>query len=902
MLARTWSGTEATAVWAELVSSRKKDIEKNQDATQIQGLAAKVAAEQDISRCELARWDASARAWLLCADEVQKVKLTQLRLTTRDCGLHVSSIGDTYTSVIQVWTAAMKTMQDLIVGMPQRISKGAVLVGISAWHIYPDLNVVGPLAHIHFDDELVKDGGVITIGLQNASPDEEKGVQWSLSLSHLRYYGHPVKVSTTAADASLRVTMRELHWAALGSLFATWAPCVTDNTTACEFLLALRDIVSGSQVSNFAWLRLVWDASQQFVDLSSTERENALSLMAYGRRKGRKFFNLSAGSTLPLFDFASPMLVDSLSWATPTHDTTVFEYALSCINYMRDLVLRKGSAADQYVIRYCGYYGQVTFRGRPIRGPKFRRPMPEWYHYTTARTTESVSAKRDRYGNPKVDKIHHHWLSHLCPESSIDPRQWPTNENTMYLYHAKDILCYNYGFDFHFLWRYPPKSLCGNKLDEDEKIACFEFIAGYPEEVALYKLKNERKTPTQDFLKDTEVTSLLRYGHLKPNRIVGYLALCQDALNFNVEFPAAPNWAPRDDDNRAYSGRSDNSPGSRTVIRTLTNLAKATRLYDQLPGATVSITVLGCPLVKPHWSPADTLSDEHNWIKETFSINPRQMASMERGRKFACIAMFESGNLDLTPESIGSVMAMSSGNSIFTLTSFIRDVSRPRSENIQITRILGNLNRPGIVMLVAPQAPVIRKSDPGAWRVVTHAPFDGESLDDFANTFLHLSFTDYEMPLIVRTGVVDAEVTILESLVSVYDRQNWTADIEVVGNMATGFQVDILDCLGCELNSNESILLPKEFARRLEAACRKRLISIDSWEELLDPPEHLGEATLGVLRAVGNWQARLAAATVSRQLGYETSIRPKDMCEECLITCISKASNLSRHAIQILIL
>ncbi|KAL8825490.1 MAG: hypothetical protein Q9191_004388 [Dirinaria sp. TL-2023a] len=356
MLARTWSGSEATAIWAELVSSRKKDIEKNQDVSQIQGLAAKVAAEQEISRDELARWDSSARAWLLCADEVQKVKLTQLRLTTRDCGLHVSSIGNTYDSVVEVWTAAMRTIQDLIVGMPHRISKGAVLVGISAWHIYPDLNVVGPLAHVHFDDDLVEDGGIITIGLQSAYPDEHNGVQWSLSLSHLRYYGNPVKLSTTAGDASLRVTMRELHWAALGSLFAKWDPCVTNNTIACEFLLALRDIVHGSKVSSFGWLQLIWDASQHFLDLpSSLETENASSLMAAGRRKGQNFLGEYSG--IPFFGLADPMLVDWLCWNPPAHKFTVFEYTLRCVDYLRDLVSRKGASTHCYVIRYCGYYG-----------------------------------------------------------------------------------------------------------------------------------------------------------------------------------------------------------------------------------------------------------------------------------------------------------------------------------------------------------------------------------------------------------------------------------------------------------------------------------------------------------------------------------------------------------------
>lgn len=45
MLARTWSGPEATAIWVELVETRKNDIKQNQDPNQISGMAARVAAE-----------------------------------------------------------------------------------------------------------------------------------------------------------------------------------------------------------------------------------------------------------------------------------------------------------------------------------------------------------------------------------------------------------------------------------------------------------------------------------------------------------------------------------------------------------------------------------------------------------------------------------------------------------------------------------------------------------------------------------------------------------------------------------------------------------------------------------------------------------------------------------------
>ncbi|KAK4693630.1 hypothetical protein P7C71_g3803, partial [Lecanoromycetidae sp. Uapishka_2] len=210
LIAQSWQSSEAIALWVELVAGRKSCIENETDQTQMQGMAARIAAQQDISRAELAKWDASARAWLLSADEVKCLEKTQLRLITQNCGMSVQFNGDTYKSVMDVWTSAMTSLQKLILGMPQRVSKAALFLGVSAWHIYPDINVVAPSAHIKFRDSLVKGGGVITLGLQSASSEDDDGVKWSLSLSHMRYYGDPICVSSSADD-ELRITMQDFH-------------------------------------------------------------------------------------------------------------------------------------------------------------------------------------------------------------------------------------------------------------------------------------------------------------------------------------------------------------------------------------------------------------------------------------------------------------------------------------------------------------------------------------------------------------------------------------------------------------------------------------------------------------------------------------------------------------------
>lgn len=55
------------------------------------------------------------------------------------------------------------------------------------------------------------------------------------------------------------------------------------------------------------------------------------------------------------------------------------------------------------------------------------------------------------------------------------------------------------------------------------------------------------------------------------------------------------------------------------------------------------------------------------------------------------------------------------------------------------------------------------------------------------------------------------------------------------------------------------------------------LVSLDCWDEVFDPP-----AQAGVFRAHGNWQARLAGASVSVQQGRNTMVLPHNACLKCL--------------------
>lgn len=141
---------------------------------------------------------------------------------------------------------------------------------------------------------------------------------------------------------------------------------------------------------------------------------------------------------------------------------------------------------------------------------------------------------------------------------------------------------------------------------------------------------------------------------------------------------------------------------------------------------------------------------------------------MTRSQTFACLAMFETGTLDLSPSLLGSVMAMASSDSLFISNSLLCDPSAiPRKH--EVTRVVGNIGKAGLAMLIAPESPQSKEAALENWHHISHAPFKGEPFDGFKNTSMHLSFTGYTAPLFSTNdqGIQDFEAYLLEAVISV---------------------------------------------------------------------------------------------------------------------------------------
>ena len=104
----------------------------------------------------------------------------------------------------------MQVLDNLIVGMPQSVHDAALLLGLSSWHLYPNMTVVHTkIIHVEQNDKLVAPGGIVTLGLRVPENEGTGGVLWSLPLSHLRYYGKPVRATGELGICTSRITFMQ---------------------------------------------------------------------------------------------------------------------------------------------------------------------------------------------------------------------------------------------------------------------------------------------------------------------------------------------------------------------------------------------------------------------------------------------------------------------------------------------------------------------------------------------------------------------------------------------------------------------------------------------------------------------------------------------------------------------
>jgi len=246
MVARIWPPDEAQSLWIEITKERRKDIATRFEAGEEVPFPTLSAARQlEISKSEVAYWDASARAWLRIADEVKSKEQKKLMLVLDEGTLSVGKGRGTYKDVIEAWTTAMTGMERLLTGAPQATQQGAIVIGLSAWHLYPNLVILkSDRPEMAMNDPLFTvPGAVLTIGLEQTQATSPTGNFWSLSLAHLRHYGPPVLTKREFSRASTRLSFAQVVQATLGAVLETWG-CSTreDLIGGANIILRLRSL------------------------------------------------------------------------------------------------------------------------------------------------------------------------------------------------------------------------------------------------------------------------------------------------------------------------------------------------------------------------------------------------------------------------------------------------------------------------------------------------------------------------------------------------------------------------------------------------------------------------------------------------------------------------------------
>lgn len=210
-----------------------------------------------------------------------KVHQTQLMLIIDNMYSKIASKPSAYDEVMYIWKISLELMENLVSGVAQKAGNNGSLLGLCAWHLYPNICTFGRKdTTILQKDKLVRDGALLTIGLDEDDQTISPGLAWSIPLAHLRYYGKPLVSRTTLGTETARVPFRNILHVAIGSLSSTWQMTPFQPSEVIEFL-------SGRRRSNqdWDWRSVFAREARKYLNAVETERAEIDRLIKLGRRR-----------------------------------------------------------------------------------------------------------------------------------------------------------------------------------------------------------------------------------------------------------------------------------------------------------------------------------------------------------------------------------------------------------------------------------------------------------------------------------------------------------------------------------------------------------------------------------------------------------------------------------------
>ena len=892
MLARIWDSSEATSIWMEIVKQRSENILIGLEEGSMANFSDVAAAKNTLSRQQLAEWDASARAWLHAADRVKAHEQKQLMLILDNIGQHVNSVQGTFESVIKAWQDSLTVFEALVNGVSQKAKSGEILLALSAWHLYPDLMIVEPLPKtVNQKDALLPSCGILTVGLHRVG-EEQGGLRWSLPLAQLRHYGAPVTRNRTV-NSTQRLTLDEFAQAFLGAFLHGWGDRGTKTLDMIRWLQKVRrNLTMVAKQGHFSalddliwhpmgsWLGMLLDASETCLQAFDIGDESPKQLLRLGRRYAEVFLGKPIQG--PYFGLSDK---GSFVSCTGTEDNR--------IQVLREAAAKLPGRPRQMFIRV---------RHEVVGATPF-------YEYMTAKPIERTPSKRHNDGSHQPVFVHQRWLygggkipnhtldvryfrklvavfpelqrsSHNAAEAVV-PDQFQNSGNLLsrcsdfistngrreysaefraslrarfeersrrYQAQGEDVLLSELyaieDFRIDMMGIYWP----GYAVDEQSSSPWYEMIYG-DESAALFADSNEH--PTRQTAKDYSLTHF-HYFFESP-------LLDPDAL-----LHALYRWFASADKTLSY-------------WRSLRGVSSAALLYQNFKIATIDVRVLEGRFWEAPWIPVLTEAWSQKYdgkvdVATSMDLAVLMPCQLDLKAAFSCICFFESGRFQVQPVNLHNVMAMCSNDLIWVASCLLDDPSNSCSleKRSQIRVFPGNIGRSGIAFLVPPVEPMRRSNTIHDFREIVHRPFEGHLQNNFGTTSLHLSFTTAESPIGDDfSGMRDEEIYLLETLLSVHEGGEWVADLDVLKSFSNRDNYTASEL--CEEHPDS------QMSAELEASC------IDNWTELLEPPE----ARFGIVRACGDWQARLATFTLAVSTGNKVVILPNSICWDCINRTLS---------------
>ncbi|KAJ5202033.1 uncharacterized protein N7498_006696 [Penicillium cinerascens] len=812
LLARIWTRSEAVSIWSELVETRKELLyQKTHSHGSSFQISDATASRIDVTRDQLASWDASARdwkaglmyrvliwlfsSWLQAADEAKRLQQTQLKLVLDNISIPVSTKPKLYDAIIEAWKVAMCALDNLILGQAQRIQSGEVLLGLSSWHLYPDLSVLdGKQHHIKQGDPLISSGGIVTIGLKNRPEQLDEGIFWSLPLAHLRFYGDPVIATCRTGLRESQITFNQFQAVVLGSVLSSWNFLDPNIELPCEIINILgRSLPPGASCGDLGWLGILFETTKLLQNAKNPEKDELHRLVRFGQRRCAGFISDQNARPPPVFGLAN--LENVLLAAIDRQRAKEFLHNWAAARFPKNILqcaVVRDWAAKYQKARYSKLIAQ---NARPKKRSREGVLQTNAHGIYTEWLSDDELDRDDGRGY-NIDQDYEDDHGEYYESRTLD---------TIFISPEPDAAPEEFQF------------LCGMESLGIYVPTSVPILKGFVEETRLLDFE-------RNVLHLSDLRAWFRSGSVD-FRVVAR------KLQSTTQIPRYQNYF---DSLRAFS--------------------KAHEIYSYLPGARVDLRLT-----------------DHSMRSQWWSATTRIQGNMSLGRTFSCIALFETGYLDIDPDSFKDALAICCDNSIFVASLLLRDpLEEAANTHENVCRITGNIGKPGFAILIPPSDPKIKKIDYSSWKAIDHQPFDGRLLDSFSASSLHLSLTGYELALDVgHRGARDHDCIFVETAISLIDSGEWMADLDIIKAQSNWQKVHSRAHL-CDHDQN--------YPPGISLDDLGFLTSADNWFDLLDRPlSHC------IVRSRGNTMARLAAASIAVQKGYKFKILSTKAC----LTCVS---------------